>query len=111
MKIKSIWLPTALSKIRDIENDNIDVIVELEDGNKYTLVVATLKYLLSYMEVQGKDYIEAGPPFVIVKSLTADSINKAIKTYSQDKAYWLKLYHLSSDFNIDDLDKMMNGQS
>ncbi|WP_214481729.1 hypothetical protein [Bacillus sp. SM2101] len=47
MKIKNIEFPTALEKVKDIEDDNIDVFVELEDGMTYTLVVATPKNLLN----------------------------------------------------------------
>jgi len=33
MEITKITYPTEFNKIKDIENDNIDVIVELEDCN------------------------------------------------------------------------------
>jgi hypothetical protein len=43
MLVKSISFPTYLKDITDIENDNIDVFVEVEDGYTYTVVVATPK--------------------------------------------------------------------
>ena len=49
MFIKSISFPTYLEDITDIENSNIDVFVELEDGYTYTVVVATAKNSMSYL--------------------------------------------------------------
>lgn len=41
MLIKSISFPTYLEVNTDIENSNIDVFVELEDGYIYILVIPT----------------------------------------------------------------------
>ena len=43
MEIKEISFltPTAVEEIKDIENDNLDVFVELEDGYTCTVVVGT----------------------------------------------------------------------
>jgi len=43
MLVKSIIFPTYLKNITDIENSNIDVFVELEDGYTYTVVLATAR--------------------------------------------------------------------
>jgi hypothetical protein len=45
----SFVLPNLLEEIQDIENYNVDIFVELEDGFNYTLVVATAN-LLSLLE-------------------------------------------------------------
>ncbi|MDQ0196435.1 hypothetical protein [Paenibacillus wynnii] len=41
MKVKKIEYPTALSKIVDIHDNNMDVFIELEDGTHITVVVST----------------------------------------------------------------------
>lgn len=108
LEIKNIIFPTPLDEIKDINNDNVDVFVELEDGNTYTLVFITLANILHLMEQNGKDYFEAGPSMVIVKELSADVIKSALLSFCDGNAYWLKEYYLSGDFDISVLDKMVN---
>lgn len=50
MNIKNIKYPIPLSKVKDIENDNIDVFVEADDGMTYTFVATTPKNYYWYME-------------------------------------------------------------
>ena len=95
MLIKSIRFPTYLEDITDIENDNIDVFVDLEDGYTYTVVVATAKNIESLMDKEKMNYFEPGYPFIIVKKLTKEIISEAIEAYASDEAYWLKLYHFA----------------
>lgn len=91
MKIKQIKCPTPLTEIKDIENDNIDVIVELEDGFSY--------------------YIPASSLEIIVSSLTETNIYQAIENFSQGDAFWLKLYYLTSVskdvFDLEKIDKQL----
>ncbi len=46
MKIKRIEF---IEEITDVDNDNIDVLVENEDGYKYIIGVGTPQYLLEEM--------------------------------------------------------------
>ncbi len=107
MKIKKITFPTELVEVNDITNDNIDVFVELEDGNTYTMVVITPKNILQLMEFDNKDYFVAGSPMIIVKELTYDSVYSALRSFCEDEAYWLKEYYLSGSFSIGLLNKMV----
>ncbi len=107
MKIVSIIFPIYFDEIEDIENDNIDVFVELEDGMTYTMVVTTPKNYYWYMDKEGLDYIPAAPPDIIVRRLTKDTIRKAIENYLDENAYWLKLYFLAGEFNIDVMNIML----
>ncbi|MBB6215036.1 hypothetical protein HNQ80_001125 [Anaerosolibacter carboniphilus] len=111
MNIKNISYPTPLDIVTDIENDNIDVCVELENGFSMTLVVTTPKNLLWYMNKENREYIEAGSVDIIVKSLTEDNIRMAIETYTENNAYWLKLYYVAGlgegIFPIEQLDKII----
>lgn len=107
MKVKQIEFPTPLSESNDIENDSFDVFVELEDGNWYTMVVATPQSFIWYMDKEGDDYIKAGAPDIIVRSLTYDNIYNAIQKSAEGDAYWLKIYHLCPSFNIEELNNKM----
>lgn len=92
--------------IENIKNDNIDIFVELENGWTYTMVVATPLNLLSLMKKDSKDFLNPSGPFIIVSKLTKDIIDRAIKEYAQNDAYWLKVYYLSTEFDIATLDKI-----
>jgi hypothetical protein len=111
MNIKNIKYPSPLSEIDDIENDNIDVFVEIDDGMTYTFVVATPKNYYWYMDKEGLDYIPASPPDIIVRSLTEENIRKAIESYLEDEGYWLKLYFLAGKregtFEVEAMDMMI----
>ena len=100
--------PTELTEVNDITNDNIDVFVEMEDGNTYTLIVTTPLNIMQLMEKDNLDYLQPGPPMIIVKELTFDAIDSAVKAFSEDNAYWLKEYYVSGNFEINVLNKLIN---
>ncbi|MGZ0052285.1 hypothetical protein [Brevibacillus gelatini] len=107
-----IKYPPYFDEIEDIENDNIDVFIETKDGFTFSLAVTTPKYLISYMDKENMDFIPAAPPEIIVKKLTKEVIEKVIKTYIEDDAYWLKLYFLAGTndgvFDVTEMDKIIN---
>lgn len=111
MNIKSIKYAEPLSKIKDIENDNIDIFVEDDEGMVYTFVVTTPKNYCWFMDKEGIDYIPASSPNIIVRSLTEENIHKALETYLEDDGYWFKLYYLSwkrkGVFDIKAMNKMI----
>jgi len=106
MKIKKIVYPTPLSNVVDIDNGNLDVFVELEDGNSYTVVITTPNNYYWYMDNEGKDYY-CGCPDVIVKSLTHDNIERALSAYAENDAYWLKCYYLPGVIENRELNKII----
>ncbi|KAF1084281.1 hypothetical protein SPSYN_02685 [Sporotomaculum syntrophicum] len=108
MIVRKISFPTPLEMVADTKDDNIDVFVKLEDGYSYTVVVVTHQNLITQMNKSKKNFIEAGCPFIIVKELKEDIIKEAIQSYADEDAYWLKLNHLSSEFNIKVLNEMMD---
>lgn len=111
MKIKQIDYPTSLSEVKDINNGNIDVFVETDDGMIYTFVVTTPNNYYWYMDKERLDYIPASSPDIIVRSLTEENIKKALETFLEDEGYWLKVYFLSwkrkGAFDIKAMDKMI----
>lgn len=110
MKIIDIEFPTYFETI-DKNNDNIDVFVRMEDGMTYTMVVTTPNHYYWYMDKEGLDYIPASPPDIIVRTLTKENIWKAIETFTEENAYWLKLYYLAGGregiFEQNNMDKMI----
>lgn len=98
MKVVSIEYPTSPEKCNKL-NDSIDVFVTLENGNTYCVVVATIGWLCNYA-VTG--YAPSGAPFIIVKELEPQLIEKAISQYSEDDAYWLRVYSMSYGDDIPD---------
>ena len=101
MLIKRISFPSTLKYIEDIYDDNLDVFVELKDGSEYTVSVGTPKNFLTLMNRHEMDFLEPGCPFIIVRKLTVEVIEKAIHAHTQDDAYWLKLHHFSGDIKSD----------
>lgn len=111
MQIIKIYYPVPLSNIVDIENDNIDVFIELDDGFQYNMLVATPQNLICLMDKENMNYLPAGGPFIVVKTLTEENIRNAIENYLEDDGYWLKLYQLAGErvglFNIKEMDEML----
>ena len=58
------------------------------------------------MKKDNKDFLNPSGPFIIVNKLTNDIVDRAIKEYAKNDAYWLKLYYLSTEFDIDTLNEL-----
>ena len=56
------------------------------------------------------DFSEPGYPFIIVRKLTIEVIEKAIHAHIQDNAYWLKLHHFSGSIKSDIFNKLQKDQ-
>ena len=59
MKIKRIEF---MEEITDVDNDNIDVLVENEDGYKYIIGVGTPQDLLEEMNQEKTNFVRPGTP-------------------------------------------------
>ena len=97
MKVESITFLSDLKDVKDIFDDNMDVSVKLENGRNYVLVVGTPKNLLRLMENEKSDFLSPGDPIIIVKKMTKEVIEQAIKAYAEDDAYCLKFYSAELD--------------
>jgi len=75
MKIKRIEFA---EEIRDVNNDNIDVFVENEDGYTYTVSVGTPQDLLEEMKQEKTNFVQPGTIMIIVKKLTEEIVREAI---------------------------------
>jgi hypothetical protein len=94
MKIVDMFYPTTLDKIKNIEDEGIDVIVGLDDGYepKYVIDIGTPMFIRAMIHKFGDGWYGAGCPNLIVKSLKYDIILQAIKEFAKNDAYWLKIY-------------------
>lgn len=110
MLIKNIRFIIPLTDIEDIYDDNIDVFVELENGFEYTVLIGTPKNFLTLMNKNEMDFLEPGCPFIIVRKLTMEVIEKAIHAHAQDDGYWLKLNHFSGTIDSGMFDKLQEDQ-
>ncbi|MNI28352.1 hypothetical protein D3C73_821260 [compost metagenome] len=106
MNIVKLSYPTPLSNIVDIQNDNIDVFIELEDGTNITIVVSTPLNLLQQMNNENVNFILAPQADIIVRSLMHENIQQAIEEYANGDAFWLKLLYVAS---VDRSAVVMNG--
>ena len=79
--------PNLLEEIPDIEDYNLDVFVELEDSYTCTVVVGTCKNILSLMDKEKINFSEPSEPFIIVRKLTKEIIEEAVKAYVENDAY------------------------
>ena len=103
MKIKRIEFA---EEITDVNNDNIDVFVENEDGYTYTIGVGTPQDLLEEMNQEKTNFVRPGTIMIIVKKLTKEIVTEAIQAYGEDNGYWLKLYHFADSIDIYVLNKL-----
>ena len=110
MLVKNISFITQLTDIENIYDDNIDVGIELDDESKYTVTIVTSKNFLTLMNKDKMDFLEPGCPFIIVRKLTMEVIEKAIHAHLQDDAYWLKLHHFSASISSDMFNKLQKDQ-
>ena len=106
MRVESISFLGSLEDIDDIFDSNMDVSVKLENGRTYVVVVETPKNLLRLMENENSDFLSPGDPIVIVKKMTKEVVEEAIKAYAEDDAYCLKFY--SAELDTKTLDVLKN---
>lgn len=103
MKIKEIRF---IDEVRDKFNDSVDVGVEFEDGYSYTIIVRTPADFTEQMLQEKSNFIEPGTPMIVVKELTEEIVNEAIKAYAEDDGYWLKLCQFGDELDISVLNQM-----
>ncbi len=108
MKINKISFLTSLLQVNNSKDDNIGIFVELDDGFTYSLVVCTPKNLETLMKRENIEYLPAMPPMIIVNEITEGNIRKALETYLDNNAYWLKLYYLAGEFDMEVVENTLN---
>jgi len=97
MRVESINFLGPIEDIDDVFDYNMDVSVNLENGQNYVVVVGTPKNLLKLMENEKSDFLSPGDPIIIVKKMTKEVVEEAIQAYAEDDAYYLKFYSAELD--------------
>jgi hypothetical protein len=82
MKVKSINFLSFIEDIDDISDDNIDVSVNLENGQNYVVVVGTPKNLVKLMKNEKSNFLSPGYTIVIVKKMAKEVVEEVIKAYA-----------------------------
>jgi hypothetical protein len=85
----TIQVPYSLDDL-DPDNGNYDVFVHLDDGRVYNITVATPSNIYWCMDNEGLDYFFGCPP-LLVKRLTPENVERAIKALVEDERF-LALY-------------------
>ena len=115
VKIKKIEYLVAP---KDLLNDAVDVLVDLEDDSDefgYVVEVTTPQFLLTIMEKEKSAFLSPDYPCIIVSKLTDDIIRAAIESFinpqdsidSDDEVRWLKLYHVIPKLTIQEIDEIL----
>ena len=52
---------------------------------------------MALMDKEKTNFSEPGAPFIIVRKLTKEIIEEAVKAYAENDAYWLKFYHFAGE--------------
>lgn len=74
----SVFYPTSISEIEDIQNDSIDVCVNCEDGRAFTFVFITPESLSNMMATENTRYVDFRFKFIVVKELSEKIIEEAL---------------------------------
>ena len=72
------------------ENDNVDILVRLDDGRVYGLLVATPNNIYWCMDNEATDYYFGVPP-LFVRTLTRTAVEHAVGALLEEPR-WLGLY-------------------
>jgi hypothetical protein len=75
LEIKSIEF---INEVNDSENDNVDISVNLSNGDSYAFTVFTLKNIACLMEKENESFFYC-PDILIVKTITEENIKKGIE--------------------------------
>jgi hypothetical protein len=93
----------------DLADGFVDVLVTLTDDNEYFVEIATPKALSTYMDEKKRNFFEPEFPLLFVRKLTPEIIRETLEEFAskQEDTFWLKLYHLTVELTIDDLNDLM----
>ena len=110
VKIKKI---SYLIPPRDMLNDAVDVLVDLEENSDefgYVVEVTTPQFLSTMMEKEKSSFLSPDYPCIIVSKLTDDIIESFINPQDYgniyEELYWLKLYHLIPSLTMEDVNEL-----
>lgn len=86
-----IVFPTAFDEI-NADNDNIDVLVQTENGKQYTFVIATPDNIKRLMQKDGMPFLTPGLPFLFVEKLTEYNIRLLLDSLLEEDEQLIRIY-------------------
>ena len=86
-----IFFPTALNEI-DEDNDNVDILVQTENGKRYSFVVATPDNLKHLMQKENLPYLKPVLPFLFVEKITESHIRMLIDSLIEEGDRLIRIY-------------------
>jgi hypothetical protein len=86
-----IIFPTAFDSINP-DNDNIDVLVQTENGQQYTFVVATPDNVKNLMKKDNVSFLKPGLPFLFVEKLTDTNIRMVVEFLLEEDEQLIRIY-------------------
>jgi hypothetical protein len=120
MQVKKITFPPYFEDMKnfkdfediiDIENDNIDVFVEVEEGYTYIVTLVTPKNIQYLMDEEKMNYFGPAYPYIFVKELTLEIIKETIEAYAKyNDGYWLKVSHFGGKIDETVFNKLQADQ-
>ena len=72
-----ILIPGGLDQVNPLD-DNVDVLVQTERGERYSFVVATPDNLKALMKNEGLSYLRPGAPMLFAESITEENIRALV---------------------------------
>ena len=86
-----IIFPTAFDGI-NLDNDNMDVLVQTENGKQYTFVVATPDNVKYLMKKDNVPFLKPGLPFLFVEKLTETNIRMVVESLLEEDEQLIRVY-------------------
>lgn len=86
-----IIFPTAFDRI-NLDNDNMDVLVQTENGKQYTFVVATPDNVKYLMKKDNVPFLKPGLPFLFVEKLTETNIRMVVESLLEEDEQLIRVY-------------------
>ena len=92
----TIIYPTSLEEINP-DNDNMDILVQTENGKQYVFVVATPDNLKYLMNKENTSFLKPGLPFLFVEKLTHTNIDNVVKSLLEEDEQLVRIYGTDVD--------------
>ena len=99
----NIIFPTTFESINP-DNDNMDVLVQTENGKQYTFVVATPENVKYLIKKDNEPFLKPGLPFLFVEKLTETNVRMLVEALMEEDEQLIRMY--GDDIYLTDTERM-----